>query len=162
MKTLKEREIPRRDRSLLRTPEFGPSMTEQAHKDQCDMNYILKDYVRTGFIKHAKGHAGKYDDYSGADFQSAMDTVANVKSLFEGLPSAIKKEFNYKPDLFLDYMQNPENAGSLAKRGISIGVDGINIRGDYINQSKSTSSTKSKEVSSAASGEQVSDSAPES
>ena len=38
--------------------DTGETLTEQAHKDQTDMNYILRDYTRTGMIKHANENQG--------------------------------------------------------------------------------------------------------
>lgn len=127
-------EIPtrvRRPREYCPTINTGEGLTEQAHKQECDINYILKDYARTGFIKHANQNAGKYDDVTGVDFQEAMNTVANVKSMFEGLPSEIRKEFNQDPVNFLNYVQDPKNTEALAKRGILAGNDGVDISGAY-------------------------------
>ena len=31
----------------------GKGLTEQSHAKETDINYILKDYVRTGYMKHA-------------------------------------------------------------------------------------------------------------
>jgi phage internal scaffolding protein len=108
-------------------------MTEQAHKDECDINLILADYTRTGFIKHAKENKGVYDDVSAVDFQKAMETVANVKSLFEGLPAQVRKEFDGNPSYFLNYVQDPKNHDALVERGIIVGNDGIDINGAYVN-----------------------------
>ena len=52
--------------------DTGKGLTEQSHKHETDINFILKDYVRTGFIKHAKDNQGKYDDINVQDFQQAM------------------------------------------------------------------------------------------
>lgn len=131
MSILKETVIPRRDRKLCPTVDTGPGLTEQAHKDATDINYILRDYARTGFIKHAKQNAGRYDDVSSVDFQKAMNTVANVKSMFENLPAQIRKEFEGNPANFLKYVQDPANAAKLEKRGIIVGNDGIDISGAY-------------------------------
>jgi phage internal scaffolding protein len=121
----------RRPREHCPTIDTGEGLTEQAHKQECDINYILKDYARTGFIKHANQNAGKYDDVTAVDFQEAMNTVANVKSMFEGLPSEIRKEFNQDPTNFLNYVQDPKNTETLAKRGILAGNDGVDISGAY-------------------------------
>lgn len=126
---LQERVIPRRARALCPTVETGEGLTEQSHKDQCDINQILKDYTRTGFIKHAKQNEGQYDDVTGIDFQTSMETVARVKSLFEGLPAEIRKEFDHQPAKFLDYVQDPANGEELAARGILKGNDGVDISG---------------------------------
>lgn len=131
MTILKETTIPRRSRDLCPKIITGEGLTEQSHKDQCDINIILSDYARTGFMRHAQNNAGRYDDVSSVDFQKSMETVANVKSMFEGLPAAIRKEFAGDPKNFLNYVQNPENALALQKRGILIGNDGIDISGAY-------------------------------
>jgi len=119
----------RRPRSEFTTIDTGEGLTEQAHKDQCDINSILHDYTRTGFIRHAKENQGQYDDVTAYDFQQAQNMVANVKTMFETLPSEIRQEFSQNPSTFLDYVQNPSNGKELAERGILIGNDGINIHG---------------------------------
>lgn len=148
----------RRPRELCPTIETGEGITEQSHKQECDMNYILKDYARTGFIKHANQNAGKYDDVTSVDFQTAMNTVANVKSMFEGLPSEVRAEFSHNPSNFLDYVQNPANTKVLADRGILVGNDGVDISGAYT-ASPTQSSLNATEVPSEAVSEQPSASA---
>lgn len=131
MSILKETTIARRDRKLCPTINTGKGLTEQSHLEQCDINIILADYSRTGFMRHAKENQGRYDDVTSYDFQKSMETVANVKSMFEGLPSAIRNEFGHDPNNFLNYVQNPQNVNELAKRGILKGNDGIDITGAY-------------------------------
>lgn len=109
--------------------DCGKSLTEQAHKDQTDMNFILRDYAKTGFIKHSKDFEGKYDDISSQDFQEAMFTVANAKNMFESLPAALRKQFGNNPAQFLEFAQNPDNGEKLAKLGVIRGNDGIDING---------------------------------
>lgn len=149
----------RRPREYCPTVETGQGLTEQSHKQECDINYILKDYARTGFMKHANQNAGQYDDVTSVDFQEAMNTVANVKSLFEGLPSGVRAEFGNNPSSFLDYVQNPANSEALAQRGILAGNDGIDISGAYT-AAPTESSLSAAEVSSAPESEQASESAP--
>lgn len=131
MNTMKEPVRYRRDRSLCPTIVCGESLTEQSHADECDINKILHDYTRTGFMRHAKEHAGRYDDVSAVDFQKSMETVANVKSMFECLPAQIRGEFNHDPAAFLTYVQEPANAKVLQDRGILVGNDGIDVTGAY-------------------------------
>ena len=131
MTILKETKIARRDRKLCPTVNTGKGLTEQSHLEQCDINIILHDYSRTGFMRHAKQNQGRYDDVSAMDFQKSMETVANVKSMFEGLPSEVRKEFGHDPKHFLQYVQDPKNVNELAKRGVLKGNDGIDISGAY-------------------------------
>ena len=111
------------------TVDTGPGLTEQAHKNETDVNYILKDYVRTGFIKHAKENQGKYDDISVQDFQEAMFIVAEANSMFEELPGQVRKEFKNDPSRFLEFVQNPNNAEKMQELGILKGNDGMDLKG---------------------------------
>ena len=40
MTILKETTIPRRDRKLISTVDCGKGLTEQHHKDSCDLNLL--------------------------------------------------------------------------------------------------------------------------
>jgi phage internal scaffolding protein len=117
------------NRTARPTVDTGRGKTEQAHKNECDMNFILRDYARTGFIKHAKENQGKYDDISVQDFQDAMFIVAEAQNMFNELPGQVRKEFDHDPSRFLDFVQNPENKDKMAKLGILKGNDGLDLKG---------------------------------
>lgn len=107
----------------------GPGKTEQAHKRETDMNYILKEYAKTGFMKHSKEHQGRYDDVSVQSFQEAMFTVTSAQSMFNELPAAVRKRFMNNPAEFLGFVQNPENKEEMQRMGILKGNDGVDITG---------------------------------
>jgi phage internal scaffolding protein len=109
--------------------DTGEGLTEQAHKQETDMNYILRDYKRTGFIRHAKDNQGRYDDISVQDFQEAMFTVASANNMFAELPANIRKDFGNDPASFLGFVQNPDNQEKLQKMGIIKGNDGVDLKG---------------------------------
>lgn len=109
--------------------DTGKGLTEQAHKHETDINYILKEYTRTGFIKHSKENKGRYDDISVQDFQTAMFTVASAQNMFSELPGQVRKEFANDPARFLEFVQNPDNADRMEKMGILRGNDGIDLQG---------------------------------
>jgi len=111
------------------TVDTGPGKTEQAHKKQTDMNYILRDYHATGMIKHAAKYQGRYDDVPPVDFQEAMNLVTNAQQMFSDLPSNLRNRFGNDPAAFLGFVQNPDNAQELQKLGITRGNDGIDITG---------------------------------
>jgi phage internal scaffolding protein len=115
------------------TIDTGKGLTEQSHKKQCDMNVILADYARTGLIKHAKQHEGRYDDVTTQDFQEAMFIVKNAENMFNALPAAVRKQFEGRPEQFLDFVQNPDNKEQMASMGILKGNDGIDINGAHVN-----------------------------
>lgn len=127
MKTI-EKEV-RKNGTVRVKLNCGEGLTEQAHKKECDMNYILRNYQKTGMIKHAREHEGRYDDVTAIDFQEAQIIVANAKTMFEELPANLRKRFSNNPAEFLDFAQNPENKQELSKMGIIRGNDGIDITG---------------------------------
>lgn len=115
------------------TVDTGEGLTEQAHKRETDINYILRDYERTGFIKHAQKHKGKYDDVSVQDFQDAMFIVTNAQKMFDELPGQVRKRFQNSPAEFLSFVQDPNNAAEMAKLGILRGNDGVDVSGTAVN-----------------------------
>lgn len=96
------------------------------------MNYILRDYQKTGMIKHAKQHQGKYDDIDPIDFQQAMFLVTSAQQQFESLPANIRKKFNNDPSEFLSFTRNPDNAAEMLSLGMLNGVDGFDDKGQPI------------------------------
>jgi phage internal scaffolding protein len=110
----------------------GKGQTEQAHEKQCDMNYILRDYQKTGLVKHAKAHEGQYDDVTVSDFQDAMFLVTEAKNMFDALPSNIRTRFENDPAKFLGFVQNPANGDELKALGILKGNDGVNKDGEPV------------------------------
>lgn len=111
----------------------GDGLTEQAHKNQTDMNYILREYQKTGLIRHAKENQGRYDDVSPTTFHDAMVIVADSKSMFNELPSNIRKEFGNNPEAFLSFVQNPASKERMQQLGILKGNDGLDISGAKTN-----------------------------
>lgn len=107
----------------------GKSLTEQAHKKECDMNHILRQYQATGMVRHAKEHEGKYDDVTSQDFQSAMFIVTEAQQMFDSLPANMRKRFANSPAEFMDFVHNPANKEEMLKMGVLVGNDGIDVSG---------------------------------
>lgn len=92
--------------------------THQSFKDQCDVNNILKKFVTTGHLSHqAKGVPQYMDTTSVGDYFQAMEVVMAVNDFFEDLPAAVKKEFQNRPEDFLEFVQTAPRE-ELAKRGL--------------------------------------------
>lgn len=72
--------------------------TKQAHKDDCDIDKILRKYATTGVITHKAQYGGKYDDFVGfEDYQSCMNKVIAAQDMFNTLPANIRNRFNNDP-----------------------------------------------------------------
>lgn len=112
--------------------DTGPGLTEQGHKNETDMNYILRDYARTGFVRHANKNAGRYDDVAVQDFQTAMLIVTEAQDMFNELPSLVRKRFQNSPQAFLEFCADPANSNEMVRLGIAQGVDGVDAKGNAI------------------------------
>lgn len=93
-------------------------ITEQSHKESCDIHTIMRKYERTGMLEHTNAYQGRYMDMpSGLDFQTAQNIIAEAKSVFETVPSKIRADFDHDPAKFLDFMQDPANKEQIASYG---------------------------------------------
>lgn len=108
------------------------AITEQAHAKECDMNYILRNYQKTGLLKHVRENEGRYDDVSVEDFQSAMFIVNEAQQMFEKLPADVRQKFGHSPVNFLEFVQNPANRKELKSMGMLKGNDGLNASGEAV------------------------------
>ncbi len=95
------------------------SLTKQSFTDECDINSIMRRFQKTGALDHVKNHQQNYGFATSEDFTSSMQLVATAQSMFNELPSTIRKEFNNEPGQFLDFVQNPENAQKLEEMGLA-------------------------------------------
>lgn len=97
------------------------SRTKQEFVKECDIQNILKKFVKTGVLTHLAKYGGRYDELpSGLDFQAAMETVAEGSSAFESLPSQLRNRFHNDPREFLTFVQNPENLDELRELGLAV------------------------------------------
>lgn len=98
--------------------EMGETITEQCHKNACDVNNILEKYQRTGVLEHRNQHRGEYAFVDPITFQECMETVARAQSMYEELPAHVRQKFT-GPGEFLNYVQNPANAPEMVKLGLA-------------------------------------------
>lgn len=97
-----------------------PSITEQHHKDDCDIQVILRRYAQTGVIEHNNKLQGEYADYpSDMDFHEAQNTIALGKTMFESVPAQIRADFNNDPAQFLAFVQDESNIEKMAEYGLT-------------------------------------------
>lgn len=95
------------------------SRTKQSHKDECDINNILRQYQRTGIITHVRNARGTYEDLpSGVDFQAAMNTILEAEAAFENLPAAVRDHFANDPQRFLAAFQDEKQRPALEEFGL--------------------------------------------
>lgn len=99
--------------------KFGPSLTKQSHKDECNINLIVAQYDRTGLITHTKENPGIYTDLQAVDFLQSQLIVTQAKEMFQALPSKIRNKFQNDPAQFMDFMHDPDNKDEIYKLGLA-------------------------------------------
>ena len=92
--------------------------TEQCHRDECDINKIIAKYDRTGVLNHVNDFEARYEDLTGLDYQTMLNTVANANSMFEGLPSEIRNQFANDPANFISFMDDENNNEQMYEMGL--------------------------------------------
>lgn len=99
-------------------PSVG--LTEQCHKDLCDIEKILDRYDRTGLITHVNKAKANYGDFTLVnEYQESLNLVLEAQDAFDDLPSAIRKRFGNDPGAFFEFVTNPDNGGELVKMGLA-------------------------------------------
>jgi len=104
----------------LRTPiNFtGPGRTKQSFKDECDINNIMARYRTTRLLTWTNENQPRYADCTGYDYQVAMQTITQANGLFQGMPSALRAEFDNDPQKFLAFCEDERNLPRLEEMGL--------------------------------------------
>jgi len=114
------------ERKRVSFETVGVSMTRQSFKKDCDINYIMAKYQKTGLIEHVNRYQGNYGDFLTVDdYQSSMIKVMQANEAFESLPSSLRKRFSNDPAEFLSFVQNPDNRDEMIELGL-IDVKSVN------------------------------------
>lgn len=92
--------------------------TEQAHKEQCDVNKIIRKYDRNGLISHVSRFEAQFGDVSGLEFKAMQDKVLHAKEEFNKLPSKIRNRFQNSPQKLLQFMDDANNRDEAIELGL--------------------------------------------
>ena len=97
------------------------SPVEQNHKDRCDIDYIIRQYDKTGLITHVNRAVAEYGDYTEVnEYQEAMNIVLKAQQDFMGIPSDIRAKFQNDPGKFFEFATNPENFDEMVELGLAV------------------------------------------
>lgn len=93
-------------------------LTEQHHKDGCDINKIVGRYG----LQHISNFAQQFGDAlvqaDPVDFHESMSIVAAGQSAFAALDPSIRKRFHNKPELFMDFIHDSRNIDEMYELGL--------------------------------------------
>lgn len=101
--------------------EFSQTKTQQQFKDECDINRIVKQFAGNGILPIGNPATPLDPDtfYGITDFQSAQNAVRRGKEAFAALPSNIRSQFQNDPQLFVDFVLNPDNIEAVRDLGLA-------------------------------------------
>lgn len=91
-----------------------PSLTEQIYKDECDIDFIIKNFVKTGELPQST--MSFVDCTTVQDFQDAQYLVAECKSNFEQLPAVERDRFKTVEN-YLSFISDPKNLKESYEKG---------------------------------------------
>ncbi len=98
----------------------GKGRTKQSHRDECDINTIMKRFEKTGMIEHTNTYQGNYGDFTEVpeDYQAAVELVRAADEMFLTLPAKVRLNFGNDPGNFLAFVQNPANIARMREMGL--------------------------------------------
>lgn len=116
--------IRRSDGSLsVQTVNDLPSLTEQSHRDSCDINKIMANYEKTG-VAPISGKIPTYGDFSEVkDYAEALTLLMDANEAFMELPAKVRLEYQNDPALFLEAMEDPVKRQELVDKGLLPGSE---------------------------------------
>lgn len=100
------------------TKNTEPSKTDQTFKDDCDVNLILRRYMKTGDQSIFR-QGGSYSDVSEVpDLLEAHLNLQRAKTAFDLLPSEIRKKLHNNPLMLEQYLSDPKNHEEAIELGL--------------------------------------------
>lgn len=99
-----------------------PSMTKQAHKNECDINYLMDRYERTGLFydpsEPGSNRLPEFGDFSDFDYLDAMNAVNEANDRFAELPARMRARFENDPAKLLAFLADERNREEALSLGL--------------------------------------------
>lgn len=92
--------------------------TQQSFKDECNINFLMKRYEKTGVLPVGRQTRPQYVDATVINFQSAMERVAEVRGVFSLLDAKTRKRFENDPEQMLEFLADPSNLEEARRLGL--------------------------------------------
>ena len=105
-----------RPHAISFNPEEGK--TQQSFLEECNINSIMKKFQKTGAINHYMAYSPQYGEHTQNGLMEAMDIVIQAETMFDDLPSSLRKEFHNDPGEFLKFVEDPDNRERMRELGL--------------------------------------------
>lgn len=101
-------------------PISGDSLTKQAHKDETDINHILRKAEKGLLVTHLNQHQGNYGNFIDAqDYHTSLNLIHEATDAFMSIPADVRAKFSNDPQEFLEFAQDPENIDAMREMGLA-------------------------------------------
>lgn len=93
--------------------------TRSEFLEECDVNKIMGQYRRHGFVSHLAQRPPRYGDFTNVtDYLTAVTAVKEAEKAFQSLPARVRDYCGNDPATFLQAMANPEALEQMKKLGL--------------------------------------------
>jgi len=99
----------------------GESLTEQSHRDACDINMMVARARRTGVMPQSVGEP-RFMDCPAMTYHEALETVRAAESSFMALPAKTRKAFENNPAFLLAAIEASKDDPALHSELVELGV----------------------------------------
>ena len=99
---------------------FGESLTEQSHKESCDINNIIIAATANPMLLADPAPDRKVfrDFSSGDDYLELQNKLCEARSMFYDLPAELRDHFEHDPAKIIDFVADPDNALEAHEMGL--------------------------------------------
>ena len=95
------------------------SLTQQQFRDECDINNIVDQFMKTGVMPDSV-RMPQFVDYTGVfDFQSAQNAIRQADESFASMPARVRSRFHNSPQEFLEFFADPSNGPEAVALGLA-------------------------------------------
>lgn len=103
----------------------GPGRTRQDQKDSCDINLIMRKYLKRGILPRINAKTPVYDDFSTVlSYHESLDRIARADALFAALPAELRANCKNDPALLIEYVESGDHVDELVDLGVMEAPEG--------------------------------------
>lgn len=106
-------------RPRVQTVSTMKDKTKQSQAKHCDLNALMDKATRRNTLMHFGRYQPRYGEITGASLQDALNVVAEAETMFEDLPSEMRKKFKNNPVVFHDFVCDEKNREELYTMGLA-------------------------------------------
>jgi len=100
---------------------FGPSMTKQSFRKECDIDTIVAKAKNEGFMPVTTSGEPFYGDVSNiGDYKQALETVMEAETLFGQFDASVRERFKNDPGELLSFLSDANNKEEAYKLGLIV------------------------------------------